>query len=140
MGKLLGKANEMFVINKIIEARKEKNISQAQIAQELGIATSTYQLNENKLAMPLDRVMAVCEILGIDLRDVLTEILEPNKEEKIEKEDTMLTYSPKDLESLNHNMNDRLSAIENTMSQSLSLIADSLNKIAQKMDKDNKKD
>lgn len=130
------KKNEIFIIGKLIEIRKERGISAKDIAEKLGIPQSTYTSSEKKYSMPLDRLLSVCEIVGVDLREILTQVLEPNKEpsqEQESKENVMLTYTPKDLESLNNSINNRLVSLESNMSESLSLIAKSLQEISEKL-------
>lgn len=125
------KKYEIFIISKLIEIRKERGFSAKEISEKLGIPQSTYTSSEKKYSMPLDRLLQVCEIIGIDLRELLTQILEPNKsqEQASEQEQTMLTHTPKDLQEVSN----RLQSLEGAMSESLSLIAQSLQEISEKL-------
>lgn len=60
-------------VNKLQKVRLIKNMTQTEMAHELNLATSTYNMYENnKRKIPLKICKEICSILDIKLEDYFT--------------------------------------------------------------------
>ncbi|RCJ16873.1 hypothetical protein A6S26_32485 [Nostoc sp. ATCC 43529] len=75
--------NEPKVISKLAEYRKNKGLSQDELAQQTGLTKTTVQNWENGRNLgAVIRVLKVCQRLDVDIRE-LFDLKDTNGEEKV---------------------------------------------------------
>jgi transcriptional regulator with XRE-family HTH domain len=75
--------NEPKVISKLAEYRKNKGLSQDELAQQTGLTKTTVQNWENGRNLgAVIRVLKVCQRLDVDIRE-LFDLKDTNDEEKV---------------------------------------------------------
>lgn len=82
------------VLKRIKEARIKKGITQAQVAETMGVTQATYKNIEKGIsALKMDTLIKISEILSLDLAELLGF---NQKEEKEENEETVLVSIDED--------------------------------------------
>ena len=72
---------------KLYELRKEKNLSQEEVADKLNVTRQTVSKWETNQSTPdFDKIVPLCELFGISTEELLTGKKQEEKEQKAEKE------------------------------------------------------
>lgn len=89
----------MNIGEKIFELRKEKNLSQEEVAEKLNVTRQTVSKWETNQSTPdLDKIMPLCELFGISTEELLTgksetiieekeKVIEENKDKPLTREE-----------------------------------------------------
>lgn len=76
----------MNIGEKIFELRKEKNLSQEEVAEKLNVTRQTVSKWETNQSTPdLDKIMPLCELFGISTEELLAGKSETTSEKETEK-------------------------------------------------------
>ncbi len=86
------KENKMNIGEKLYELRKEKNLSQEEVAEKLNVSRQTVSKWETNQTTPdFDKIVPLCELFGISTEELLTGKKQEIKTEKAEQEEK---YTP----------------------------------------------
>ena len=93
-------ANRMVIARQIKLQRKSRHLSQAQLAKKLGLSSQQIQKYESGTdRVPAERLVLMAEILGCDLKDMISDSLRTDEYTQYQKSQLILhlveTSNPK---------------------------------------------
>ncbi|WP_423129724.1 helix-turn-helix domain-containing protein [Gaoshiqia sp. Z1-71] len=98
------------ILDKVIELRKSKKISQKEVGEELGISQAAYAKIEAGSSITIDRLYKIAEFLGVSVGDLLGIELPSNK--NVEDLKTQIEELKKRISELEEQLNDKRHIID----------------------------